>query len=346
MKFGHLEKIRSLAVVGATGLVGQQFVTLLNENKIKIQRVKLLASEDSIGARLELLGHTEYVEVLDDDSFNGVEVAFFSVPDDITRDYVPRAAKAGCLVVDDSSVYRMEKETLLVVPEINGILLRDFQGQILSTPNCTVTPLVLCLKPILDRYGIDRVVVSTYQSVSGAGKAALEEFSKQAISLLSGRPEEPRMLPHRLAFNCIPQVGEILENGSCEEEEKVVRETRKILGDNSLQISASTVRVPTFCGHGLSVNVALKKDFSSVEEIREILNSFPGVRVLDQPKSHIYPTNVECIGSDRTMVGRIRRDFSVPSGLNFWVITDNLRKGAALNAMEILEVLYNYRNSN
>lgn len=343
MRFGHLEKIRSLAIVGATGLVGREFVSILNENKIKIPMVKLLASEDSIGESLELSGHSQYMEVLDDDCFKGVEVAFFSVPDDITRNYVPRATKAGCLVVDDSSVYRMDLETFLVVPQINGSLLRDFQGRILSTPNCTVTPLVLCLKPILDRYGIRRVVVSTYQSVSGAGKAALEEFSKQAIALLNGQPVEPRMLPHRLAFNCIPQVGVILDSGGCEEEEKIVRETRKILGDDSLKISATTVRVPTFCGHGLSVNVALKKDFSSVEEIREILNSFPGVMVLDQPKSHIYPTNVECIGNDKTMVGRIRRDFSVPSGLNFWVITDNLRKGAALNAMEMLEVLYNYR---
>jgi aspartate-semialdehyde dehydrogenase len=246
-------------------------------------------------------------------------------------------------VIDDSSVFRQKSDVPLVVPEINGSLLKDFNGKIISVPNCTTTPLVLALKCLEDRFGVERVVVSSYQSVSGAGRKAFEELSFQTAALLNGKEAEISAFHHRIAFNCIPEIGEVTENGNTSEEEKVIKETRKILDLPDLNISSTAVRVPTFSGHGLSVNVELNNDFESIEEIRELWDSFPGLKVIDNPSHHIYPTNVECSGSDYTFIGRVRRDSSVKSGLNFWVITDNLRKGAALNALQSLETLYKYR---
>jgi aspartate-semialdehyde dehydrogenase len=344
MKFENLETIRSLAVVGATGIVGKEFLSLLTEFSIRIPEVKLLASESSVGETLEI-GDLEYsVEQLTANSFENVDVAFFCVPVDVTKRFVPEATGRGCLVVDDSSCFRMNPEVPLVVPEVNGSVLREFGGLVISTPNCSTTPLVLTLKPLLDKFGIKRVVVSSYQSVSGAGQKAYDELSEQTVALMNGAaPDEPRAFPHRIAFNCLPQIGSWTASGNTEEEEKIIRETRKILEVTDLKISATAVRVPTFCGHGLSVNVELEEDFESVETVLEMFEATPGLKVLDKPSTHIYPTNVECIGSDFTFVGRVRRDSSLRSGLNFWTIADNLRKGAALNSLQILDTLYNYR---
>ena len=344
MSTSYLESIQSLAIVGATGLVGTEFLELLAERKIKIPQIKLLASSESDGVSIAAggeLGAT--VETLKPQSFKGVEVAFFSVPNEVTETFVPHAVKAGALVIDDSSTYRLQDSVPLVVPEVNPQVLRQFSGQIISTPNCTVTPLVLALKPLLDEYGLKRVVVSTYQSVSGAGRAAYEELSRQTAALLNGQHEQAQVFPHRIAFNCLPQIGSELPNGNTGEEEKMVRETRKILGLPELAISAFCVRVPTFFGHGLSVNVELKEEFKDITEIRELLNEASGLKVLDKPSHHIYPTGVEAAGSDDTFVGRVKRDHSVKSGLNFWLITDNIRKGAALNALQILDTLLKYR---
>jgi aspartate-semialdehyde dehydrogenase len=343
VKFEHLESIRSLALVGATGLVGQEFLSLLTEHHIAIPQLKLLASKNSEGATVEYGEGEAQVEVLNENSFDGVDAAFFTVPSDITAKYTPIAMKANCLVVDDSSVFRMQPEVPLIVPEVNGASLRAFEGLLVATPNCSTTPLVLALKPLADTYGIKRVVVSTYQSVSGAGRKAYEELSEQTASLLNGASFEPAVFPHQIAFNLLPQIGKVTENGDCDEESKVVAETRKILGLPDLKITATTVRVPTFCGHGLSVNVELEKDFTDEKEIREIFDKTAGLKVLDQPSMHIYPTNIECIGSDPAFVGRVRRDRSVRSGLNLWVIADNLRKGAALNALQIFDTIFNYR---
>jgi len=344
MKESYLESIRSLAVVGATGLVGTELLELLNERKIRIADLRLLASAESAGETVNL-GNVEELQVneLNVNSFKGVEVAFFSVPNEVTEKYVPQAVKAGALVIDDSSTYRLDNNVPLVVPEVNPQVLRTFTGQIISTPNCTVTPLVLALKPLLDEFGLKRIVVSTYQSVSGAGRAAYEELSIQTAALLNGQHQQAEIFPHRIAFNCLPQIGSELANGNTTEEEKMVRETRKILELPSLPISAMCVRVPTFFGHGMSVNVELTKEFANETEIRELLNSAPGLKVLDKPSHQIYPTCVEAAGSDYTFVGRIKRDHSVKSGLNFWVITDNIRKGAALNALQIIDTLYKYR---
>jgi aspartate-semialdehyde dehydrogenase len=343
MKESYLESIRSLAIVGATGLVGTELLELLNERKIRIPDLRLLASAESAGETVNLGGDELRVNELNANSFRDVEVAFFSVPNEITEKYVPQAVKAGALVVDDSSTYRLESNVPLVVPEVNPQVLRTFSGQIISTPNCTVTPLVMALKPLLDEFGLKRIVVSTYQSVSGAGRAAYEELSMQTAALLNGQHQEAAVFPHRIAFNCLPQIGSELANGNTTEEEKMVRETRKILEIPSLAISAMCVRVPTFFGHGMSVNVEFTKDFANEGEIRELLNAAPGVKVLDKPSHQIYPTCVEASGSDYTFVGRIKRDHSVKSGLNFWVITDNIRKGAALNALQIIDTLFKYR---
>jgi aspartate-semialdehyde dehydrogenase len=343
MKESYLESIRSLAIVGATGLVGTELLELLNERKIRIPDLRLLASAESAGETVNLGGDELRVNELNANSFRDVEVAFFSVPNEITEKYVPQAVKGGALVVDDSSTYRLESNVPLVVPEVNPQVLRTFSGQIISTPNCTVTPLVMALKPLLDEFGLKRIVVSTYQSVSGAGRAAYEELSMQTAALLNGQHQEAAVFPHRIAFNCLPQIGSELANGNTTEEEKMVRETRKILEIPSLAISAMCVRVPTFFGHGMSVNVEFTKDFANEGEIRELLNAAPGVKVLDKPSHQIYPTCVEASGSDYTFVGRIKRDHSVKSGLNFWVITDNIRKGAALNALQIIDTLFKYR---
>lgn len=346
MNFSNLEGISSFAIVGATGLVGRECLSILEEYKIKIPKLRLLASESSRGEILEFWGEKLRVETLAENSFDGIEAAFFSIPKEVTRKFVPVAVKQGCLVVDDSNCFRMQPDVPLVVPEVNGSVLRDFQGGLIATPNCTTTPLAMALKPLADEFGIERVVVSTYQSVSGAGRRASEELSKQCASLLNGTGAEVEVFPHQIAFNCLPSIGKALESGYFDEEEKIVNELRKILGVADLRVTATAVRVPTFCGHGLSANIELKKDFETVERVREILDAFSGLKVLDKPDRYIYPTNLECIGSNETFVGRIRRDFSVPHGINLWVMADNLRKGAALNALECLSTVYGYRRMN
>lgn len=343
MKFQHLETVESFAVVGVTGLVGEELLNLLDEYKIKFKNLKLLASEKSEGQKIQVHGQELTVETLSEDSFDGVEVAFFSVPNAITKKYTPIANKAGTLVFDDSSVFRMDPKVALVVPEVNGQELRNFTGNIIAVPNCTTTPLVLTLKPLEEAFGIERVVVSTYQSVSGAGRKAHEELSQQTIALLQGKEAEMEIFPHRIAFNCLPQIGSVGENGNTDEEEKMIRESRKILGLPELKVSATSVRVPTFFGHGLSVNVELKKDFGSPEAVRELFDKAPGLKVIDAPEKTIYPTGVDAIGTNETLVGRVRRDRSIKAGLNYWIVSDNLRKGAALNALQSLETLLKYR---
>ena len=346
MKLAHLESLRSLAVVGATGLVGRELFSILAEHRIRIPQVRALASERSIGEEVEYGDQVIPVEALTAESFHGMQAAIFSAPNEISREYIPIAADAGCAVVDDSSVFRMYPEVPLIVPEVNGETLRDFVGQVMATPNCSTTPLVMVLKPLLEHYGIERVVVSTYQSVSGAGRAAYQELSEQTIALLSGKASDMKVFPHRISFNCLPLIGKPIESGDSDEEAKILNESRKILGAANLRISATAVRVPTFGGHGLSVNIELSDPFENVESVRELLDTTPGVRVLDKPESNIYPTNVECVGGDDVLVGRIRRDTSVESGVNLWVIGDNLRKGAASNALQILDTYLYYKRMN
>jgi aspartate-semialdehyde dehydrogenase len=347
MKLSHLESISSLAIVGATGLVGQECLAILSEHKIKFQKLKLLASGNSAGEYLEVGSERIAVEELTPEAFEGVEVAFFSTPTEVTEKYVPAAVERGCLVIDDSNCFRMQPNVALVVPQVNGAILKDFEGRIIATPNCTTTPLAVVLKPLADAFGIERVVVSTYQSVSGAGRRANEELSHQCAALLNGQgDDEPQVFPHPIAFNCIPRIGKTLESGYTDEEQKVSNELRKILGLPNLKVTTTAIRVPTFTGHGLSATVELKQECGSIEEVRAMLDQFPGLRVLDKPDADIYPTNREVTGADYTFVGRLRRDPTVKSGLSFWVMADNLRKGAALNVLEILSTLYGYRRMN
>lgn len=343
MKFEHVHSLKSIAVVGATGLAGREFLQLLEDHKVSTPALRLLASERSVGETIEVFGDSVSVQVLDEDSFDGIEAAFFSIPADVSRRFVPVAANSGTIVVDDSSAFRMRDEVPLIVPQVNGASLREFSGKILATPNCSATPLALCLHPLAERFGIHRVVVSTYQSVSGAGRAAYEELSMQAASLLNGSEPEASAFPHPFAFNCIPMIGEMGEDGISGEEEKIVAEVKKILDRPDLEVAATAVRVPTFCGHGMTVNIELEADFNDIREVRELLDSAAGLKVLDRPDAHIYPTNLEAVGDDAAFVGRIRRDRTVRSGVSFWVMADNLRKGAALNALECLETLYHYR---
>jgi aspartate-semialdehyde dehydrogenase len=343
MRFAHLEGLESLAIVGATGLVGTEVLSLLTESKIRIKNVSLLASESSAGETLVYGDQEIRVEALTPRSFEGVEAALFSVPSDITKKFVPMATKAGTLSIVDSSVYRMDPEVALVVPEVNGAVLREYSGKVVSIPNCTTTPLVMVLKPLADNFGLERVVVSTYQSVSGAGEDAYQELAEQTGALLNGQVRESMVFPHRIAFNCLPQIGDVTETGDTEEESKILHESRKILGLPELKVTSTSVRVPTFISHGLSVNVQLKKDFGSVQEVRGLLDNRPGLKVVDNPSHNIYPTSVEATGADQVFVGRVRQDRTVPHGLNLWIVADNLRKGAALNGLQILDTLYKYR---
>lgn len=344
--FQSLEKVRSLAVVGATGMAGAEFLELLEEHKVRVPKLRLFASKSSEGKSITV-GDIDYVvEDLATADFSDIDVAFFSVSKELSLEYVPKIAAAGCLVIDDSNAFRMNPDVPLVIPEVNGHELKEFEGHIIATPNCSTTPMAMALKPLHDAFGVKRVVVSTYQSVSGAGKKAFEELSQQTVALLNGKNFDIEAFPHRIAFNCLPMIGSVVESGNTDEEEKMINETRKILGIPGLKVSSTTVRVPTFCGHGLSVNVEFEKPFKNIEMVRELLENFEGMQVLDKPESFIYPTNVECAKNGTTFVGRVRRDASLDSGINFWVITDNLRKGAALNAIQTLDRLYAYREIN
>lgn len=343
MKLERLAQIDSLAIVGATGLVGREFLSILDEYKLQVRHLKLFGSERSAGEVVENSLHKATVEALSDGCFDDVQYAFFATPNDITMKYVPLAVQAGCVVFDDSNCFRMNPEVPLIVPEVNGSVLREFSGNLIATPNCSTTPLAVVLKPLLDSYGISRVVAATYQSVSGAGRAAAEELSAQCISLLNGGQAEVNVFPHPIAFNCIPQIGNQIETGDTDEEAKVGNELRKILGASELRVSATAVRVPTFGAHGIAANIEFERDFDDIETIRELLGTFPGLTVLDKTDAGIYPTNLECIGADDVFVGRIRRDTSVRSGINCWVMADNLRKGAALNVLQTMNTLCEYQ---
>jgi aspartate-semialdehyde dehydrogenase len=328
-----------VAVVGATGAVGRQMVASLEERRFPVAELKLLASERSIGRSVSFRGQEMPVDVLSKDSFAGVEVALFSAGGAISLEYAPVAAQAGAVVVDNSSAWRMDPLVPLVVPEVNpqDIALYKNKG-IIANPNCSTIQLVVALKPLHDAAGIKRVVVSTYQAVSGTGQKAVEELAAQVRALLSNQEVVKKVYPHRIAFNILPHIDVFLENGYTKEEMKMVDETKKILGDDSIQVTATTVRVPVFYGHSEAVNIETERKLTP-EEARESLRRAPGVKVVDDPAKFKYPMPLDAAGQDLTLVGRIREDFSIKHGLNFWVVADNLRKGAATNAVQIAEIL-------
>ncbi|MBT8407985.1 MAG: aspartate-semialdehyde dehydrogenase [Deltaproteobacteria bacterium] len=328
-----------VAVAGATGAVGNEMLQILEEQEFPVASLKLLASSRSAGKTLDFRGESLHVEELRDDSFEGVDIALFSAGAAASRQFAPAAAESGCVVIDNSSGWRMDPEVPLVVPEVNPHAVADYRNKgIIANPNCSTIQMVVVLKPIYDAVGIERVVVSTYQAVSGTGKNAMDELTEQTRNLLTFQEVTPEVYPHRIAFNCFPHIGSFLENGYTEEEMKMVHETHKIMEDPNIRVSATTVRIPVFYGHSEAVNIQTERKLSA-KEARVLLFQAPGVRVMDNPDERIYPMPSEAAGINETLVGRIREDISNENGLDLWIVADNIRKGAALNTVQIAELL-------
>lgn len=331
---------KTIAVAGATGLVGTQMLHMLEERNFPVKNIKLLASKRSVGKTLTFRGEEIPVEELTETSFAGVDIALFSAGGGTSKTFAPHAANAGCVVVDNSSAWRMDPEVPLVVPEVNPGAIRNHKG-IIANPNCSTIQMVVVLKPLHDAAKITRVVVSTYQAVSGAGVKAVEELKEQSRAILEGREPACHLFPHPIAFNCIPQIPQsdaFTDNGYTSEEMKMVNETKKIMGDASIRVTATTVRVPVVSGHSESVNVETESKLTA-DQAREILSKAPGVVVLDDPANQIYPLALSCVGKPETFVGRIRNDVSHDRALDMWIVSDNLLKGAAWNAVQIAELL-------
>ncbi len=326
-----------VAVVGATGAVGNEMIAVLEERDFPVENIRLFASERSEGVLLKFKGQDIPVETLKEDSFNGIDIALFSAGAERSKIWGPIAARSGCVVIDNSSQWRMDPEVPLVVPEVNPHDLKWHKG-IIANPNCSTIQMVVALKPIHDVAKIKRVVVTTFQSVSGTGKKAMDELLQQTVALLNFKDIEIKVYPHQIAFNVLPHIDKFLENGYTKEEMKMVNETQKIMGDPSIKVTATTVRVPVFRGHSESVNIETEKKLTA-SEVKELLSKAPGIVVIDNPEKNEYPLPIYASGRDEVFVGRIREDESIENGINMWVVSDNLRKGAALNAVQIAEEL-------
>jgi len=338
------QKLFNVAVVGATGAVGEKILKLLAERNFPIKQLKLLASARSAGQKVLFKGQELTIEEAKPESFEGVEIALFSAGGDTSRALVPEAVKRGAICIDNTSAYRMDPEVPLVVPEVNIDKISEHKG-IIANPNCSTIQMVVALKPLYERYGISRVIVSTYQAVSGAGAKAIEETLRQTRAVLNGDQVNPDILPvgslpvkHQIAFNAIPQIDKFHENGFTIEEMKMINETKKIMGDETVDVTATCVRLPVVYGHSESVYVELKSDFD-VEDVKRLLAGSPGLVLEDNPAEQVYPTAVAAEGKLDTYVGRIRRDLANPRALNMWIVSDNLMKGAAWNAVQIAEHL-------
>jgi aspartate-semialdehyde dehydrogenase len=329
--------IDTLAVVGATGAVGRIILDLLAARKFPARRIKLLASARSAGRPVEVGGAAITVEELTPDSFKGVDVAIGSTPDEVAAEFVPWAVDQGTVVVDESAFYRMHPEVPLVIPEVNAAAIAAHRG-IIASPNCSTTQMVMVIKPLHDAARVRRVIVSTYQAVSGAGLAATQELRDGAAAWLGGEPRPTSVFPYQIAANLIPQIGSPRDGGATSEELKMVLETRKILGDESIGVCATCVRVPVANGHSESILIETERKLSAAEA-RRLLEGFPGIVVEDDLAAKRYPMPEPCSGRDEVFVGRIREDDSCPAGIALWCVSDNLRKGAATNAVQIAERL-------
>ena len=332
-------KTYHVAVVGATGAVGNEMLRILEERNFPVRQLTLLASQRSIGKKLQFRGQTVPIQVLNEDSFSDIDIGLFSAGGSVSERFAPIAADAGCVVIDNTSAFRMDPDVPLVVPEVNSEAIAMYKNKgIISNPNCSTIQMVVALKPIHDAVRIRRIVVSTYQAVSGTGKRAIEELMEQTKAILTDHEPKNSVYPHRIAFNCLPQIDVFLDNGYTKEEMKMVNETKKILNDSAVAVTATTVRVPVFFGHSESVNIETERKITA-EEVRNILSRSPGVTVLDNPKENEYPMPIYVAGKDDTYVGRIREDESIANGINMWIVSDNVRKGAALNTIQIAEIL-------
>jgi aspartate-semialdehyde dehydrogenase len=322
----------TVAVVGATGLVGRKMIQVLEERKFPVKELRLLASARSVGKKIQFNGKEYSVEELRRDSFEGVNVALFSAGAGVSKEFGPIAANAGTLVIDNSSGFRMDERVPLVVPEVNPEKIFEHKG-IVANPNCSTIQMVVALKPLHDRWKIKRIVVSTYQSVTGAGKKAVDQLNGE----LEKRPNVEKKFPHPIAFNALPQIDVFVEDAYTKEEMKMVKETQKIMGDPNIKVTATCVRIPTVGGHSESVNLEFVKPFT-IDEVRKVLSASEGVCVQDDISQSIYPMPIWAHEKDEVFVGRIRRDPTIANGLNLWIVSDNLRKGAATNAVQIAEV--------
>ena len=328
-----------VAVVGATGMVGTEVLSILAERMFPTTEVFALASRSSMGREVSYGDRTLRCRDLAQFDFREADIAIFAAGGDVSAAHAPKAADAGCVVIDNSSEFRLDDDVPLVVPEVNADAVEGFRARgIVANPNCSTAQLVVALKPLHDAYGIERVVVSTYQSVSGAGKEASDELFTQTRGIFVNDDPTPSRFTKQIAFNVIPHIDAFMEDGSTREEDKLVRETAKIMGAD-IPLTATAVRVPVFVGHSEAVNVQLASDFRDEEAVRDLLREAPGLLVIDKREDGGYVTPVECVGEFATFVSRIRRDPTVPNGLNLWVVSDNLRKGAALNAVQIAEVM-------
>ena len=333
------QKKINLAVAGATGAVGNQMISCLEEADFPVQSIKLLASARSAGRQLRFKGDSVTVEELTKESFKGMDIAIFSAGGGTSEKFAPHAAKDGCVVVDNSSAWRMDPAVPLVVPEVNPHAIAQYTNKgIIANPNCSTIQMVVALFPVYQKYGIRRIVVSTYQAVSGTGKKAIDELFDQTRAMMNFLKVENQVYPHRIAFNCLPHIDTFMPNGYTKEEIKMVNETRKIFEDETIGVTATTVRVPVFHGHSEAVNVETREPVSA-QDVRTLLENSPGIKVVDDPQNSLYPLATDAAGQDLTLVGRIREDESVAHGLNMWIVADNIRKGAATNAVQIARLV-------
>ena len=324
-----------IAVVGATGMVGRKFLQVLEERQLPASEYFLFASARSAGQEMDFMGKKHIIRELTHDSFKGlgIDLALFSAGGDTSKEYAPLFAEEGITVIDNSSCWRMDPDVPLVVPEVNPEAVKDYvKKHIIANPNCSTIQAMVVLKPLQDKYGLKRIVYSTYQAVAGAGM-------KGYMDLVNGlKGEDPKKFPHQIAGNCLPHIDVFLENGYTKEEQKMIDETRKILSQPDLAVTATTVRVPVFYGHSESINIETVKPFE-IEDVKKLLSEFPGLIVQDDPEHDIYPMAITAADTDPVYVGRIRRDFSIENGINLWCVADNIRKGAATNAVQIAQEL-------
>ncbi len=335
-----MTKVYNVAVVGATGAVGEAMLSILEERQFPVGEVYALASSNSVGKRIAFKGESLKVQDLATFDFSKAQIGLFSPGASISEIYAPKAAAAGCVVIDNTSQFRYDDDIPLIIPEVNPERIIDYKKRgIIANPNCSTIQMLVALKPIYDAVGITRINVCTYQAVSGTGKEAIEELGKQTLNLLNMQAIIPSVYPKQIAFNVLPQIDVFMDNGYTKEEMKMVWETQKILGDDSVKVNATAVRVPVFFGHSEAVHIETRTKISS-EAVKTLLEKAPGVTVLDVRKDGGYPTAVtESSGNDDVFVGRIREDISHPQGIDLWVVGDNVRKGAALNSIQIAELL-------
>lgn len=337
-----MAKTFDIAVVGATGAVGETMISILEERNFPVGKLYALASERSAGKRIPFKGEQIVVNNLADFDFSKVQIGLFSPGANISAEYAPKAAALGCVVIDNTSQFRYDDDIPLVVPEVNPEKIAEYKNRgIIANPNCSTIQMVVALKPIYDAVGIHRINVATYQAVSGTGKEAIEELASQTANLLNAKPIIPHIYPKQIAFNVLPQIDVFMDNGYTKEEMKMVWETQKIMGDEAILVNPTAVRVPVFFGHSEAVHIETKQKISA-NQVRELLSKAPGIILLDERVDGGYPTAVtESAGQDAVYVGRIREDISCENGINLWVVSDNVRKGAALNSVQIAELLTN-----